>query len=220
MKQCNAYHIISYQSFFRDVLVALKRAVCVCPTGCSAFGALGAFSADSTGQLDIFRHDGNPLGMDGAQVGVFKQPDQIGLAGFLESHHGGTLKAELGLEVLGNLSNKSLEWKFADEKLGAFLVAADFSQGDSSRPVPMWLFHSSGGWGTLPGRLGCQLLSGSLPSGRFASRLLGACHGCLLDGKSANRMWKRDEWLVSKYDRYLYELQRIPNPTTPSADLL
>ena len=137
---------------------------------------LGAFSADSTGQLDIFRHDGNPLGMDGAQVGVFKQPDQIGLAGFLESHHGGTLKAELGLEVLGNLSNKSLEWKFADEKLGAFLVAADFSQGDSSRPVPMWLFHSSGGWGTLASGLGSQLLAGSLSSGRFTCGLLGTSH--------------------------------------------
>ena len=30
------------------------------------------FSSDSSGQLDVFRHDGYSLGVDGAEVGVFK----------------------------------------------------------------------------------------------------------------------------------------------------
>ena len=34
--------------------------------------ALGALSADSAGELDVFRHDGDALGVDGAQVGVLK----------------------------------------------------------------------------------------------------------------------------------------------------
>ena len=33
---------------------------------------LGAFATDSSGQLDVFRHDGDSLGVDGAQVRVFE----------------------------------------------------------------------------------------------------------------------------------------------------
>ena len=55
--------------------------------------ALGAFSADSTGELDVLGHDGDPLGVDGTQIGVLEQTDQIGLAGFLKGHHGRALEA-------------------------------------------------------------------------------------------------------------------------------
>ena len=33
--------------------------------------------------------DGDALGVDGAQVGVFEQRDEVGLDGFLESTNGG-----------------------------------------------------------------------------------------------------------------------------------
>lgn len=59
---------------------------------CSAW-VLCAFSADSTSELDILGHDGNPLGVDGTQVGVLEQTDQVGLAGFLKGHHSRALKA-------------------------------------------------------------------------------------------------------------------------------
>ena len=36
------------------------------------FGKLSSLAADPSGQLDIFRHDGNSLGVDGTKVGVFK----------------------------------------------------------------------------------------------------------------------------------------------------
>ena len=35
-------------------------------------GFLGTFTTDTSGQLDILGHDGDTLGMDGAQVGIFK----------------------------------------------------------------------------------------------------------------------------------------------------
>ena len=48
---------------------------------------LSSLAADATGQLDVLGHDGHPLGVDGADVGVLEQPHEIGLAGLLESHH-------------------------------------------------------------------------------------------------------------------------------------
>ena len=45
---------------------------------------LGALSADTAGQLDVLGHDGDTLGVDGAQVGVLEQTDQVGLASLLK----------------------------------------------------------------------------------------------------------------------------------------
>ena len=50
--------------------------------------SLGAFATDSASQLDVLGHDGDSLGVDGAEVGVFEESDEVGLAGFLESHDG------------------------------------------------------------------------------------------------------------------------------------
>ena len=34
---------------------------------------LSTFSTDAASELDVLGHDGNPLGMDGADVGVLEQ---------------------------------------------------------------------------------------------------------------------------------------------------
>ena len=47
--------------------------------------------------------------MDGAEVGVLEEPHEVGLAGLLESHHGRALEAEVGLEILSDLSDETLE---------------------------------------------------------------------------------------------------------------
>ena len=46
--------------------------------------SLGALSPDPPGQLDVLGHDGDPLGVDGAQVGVLEEADQIGLGRLLK----------------------------------------------------------------------------------------------------------------------------------------
>jgi histone H3 len=43
--------------------------------------------------------------VDGAKVGVLEERDEVGLDGLLESADGRRLEAEIGLEVLGNLTN-------------------------------------------------------------------------------------------------------------------
>ena len=56
---------------------------------------LGSLSPDSPGELDVLWHDGHTLGVDGAQVGVFEQADQVSLAGLLQRANGSALEPEI-----------------------------------------------------------------------------------------------------------------------------
>lgn len=47
--------------------------------------------------------------LNGTQVGILKEGDEVCLNGLLESTDGGRLEAEIGLEVLGNLTDETLE---------------------------------------------------------------------------------------------------------------
>ncbi|KAA8578695.1 hypothetical protein FQN60_010562 [Etheostoma spectabile] len=143
---------------------------------CGVADSLSPLSADAPGQLDVFGHDGDPLGVDGAQVGVLEQADQVGLAGLLQSHDGGALEAQVGLEVLSDLSHQALEGQLADQQLRGLLVATDLSQSHGTGPVTVRLLHAAGGRGALPGSLGGQLLPGGFASGGLTSGLLGSCH--------------------------------------------
>ena len=78
---------------------------------------LSTLSTDTAGKLDVLWHDSDTLGVDGTQVGVLKETNKVSLTGFLESHDSRALEAEVSLEVLGDLTNKTLEWELADEKL-------------------------------------------------------------------------------------------------------
>ena len=138
---------------------------------------LSSLSTDTAGQLDILGHDGDTLGVDGAQVGVFEKTDQVGLAGFLQGHDGGALETKIGLEVLGDFTDQALEGQLADEQLGRLLVATDLTKSHGTGTVTMGLLDSSGGGGTLTSGLGSQLFAGGFTSGGFAGGLLGTSHG-------------------------------------------
>ena len=68
--------------------------------------------------------------MDGAEVGVFEETNEVGLGGFLESEDGRGLESEVVLELGGDFSNESLERKFSDEEFSALLESSDFSESD------------------------------------------------------------------------------------------
>ena len=137
---------------------------------------LAALATDAARELDVLRHDGHTLGVDGAQVGVLEEANKVGLRGLLEGDHGRRLEAQVGLEVLGDLTNQTLEWQFADEKLSGFLVSPDLTKSDSSWSVPVWLLHSAGGGCRLASSLGGQLLPWGLATSGFAGCLLSTCH--------------------------------------------
>ena len=154
-------------------MVVLKK------TGCFVRGLydLSTLSTDAAGQLDVLGHDGDTLGVDGAQVGVLEQTNQVGLAGLLEGHDGGALEPQVSLEVLGDLTDQTLEGQLADEQLGGLLVPPDLTEGDCAGPVPVGLLDTPGGGGGLAGSLGGQLLPGGLASGGLTGGLLGTGHG-------------------------------------------
>ena len=93
-------------------------------------GCLGPLAADAPRQLDVLGHDGDALGVDGAQVGVLEQAHQVRLRGLLQREHGRRLEAQVGLEVLRDLAHQALERQLADEQLRRLLVLADLAQRD------------------------------------------------------------------------------------------
>ena len=158
------------------ILVALKKADWVVLKGHGDCN-LSTLTTDTAGKLDVLGHDGDTLGVDGAEVGVLKQTDEVSLAGLLEGHDGGALEAEVSLEVLGDLTDETLEGELADEELGGLLVSSDLTESNGSWPVSVGLLDSSGGGSRFAGSLGGQLFPGGLASGGFASGLLGTSHG-------------------------------------------
>ena len=67
--------------------------------------------------MKISGHDGDSLGVDGAQVGVLEEGDEVGLGSLLEGKHGRALESEFLLELVGNLSDQSLEGELSDEEI-------------------------------------------------------------------------------------------------------
>ena len=141
-----------------------------------SLGRLCALATDAAGKLDVLGHDGDTLGMDGAQVGVLKETNQVSLRGLLESHDSRGLETQVSLEVLGNLTDKTLEGQLADEKLGGLLVTTDLTESDCAWAITMGLLDSSCGRGRFASCLGGKLLPWGLASSGLSSGLLGTGH--------------------------------------------
>ena len=105
---------------------------------------LCSLSADSAGQLNVLGHDGDALGVDGAQFGVLKETNEVGFASFLKSHHSGALETQICLEILSDFSHKTLEGQLADQQLSRLLVTTDLTKRECTRPVTMRFLDSAG----------------------------------------------------------------------------
>jgi hypothetical protein len=68
--------------------------------------------------LNVLGLNGDALGVDGSQVGVFKESNEVGLGGFLKGEDGRSLETKIGLEVLRNLTDETLKGQLADEQVG------------------------------------------------------------------------------------------------------
>ncbi len=156
-------------------------------------------SADALGQLEVLRHDGHPLGMDGAEVSVLEERHQVGLSSFLEGQDSLTLEPDLLFELSSNLTHQSLEGELPDQQVGlnkgpkrkgtqlrrveieiesyALLEFSDLSESNCSRFESVGLLHARDDRGGLPSDfLGGKLLAGHLLSGGLACGLLGSGH--------------------------------------------
>jgi hypothetical protein len=136
----------------------------------------GSLTSDSSGELHVLGHDGDSLGVDGAEVGVLEEANHVCLGGLLEGEDSGGLESEVVLELRGNLSDESLEGELSDEELSRLLESSDFSEGDGTGSESVGLLDSTGSGGGLLGLLVSDVLSGDLSSGVLSSGLLGSGH--------------------------------------------
>jgi len=101
--------------------------------------------------------------VDGSQVSVFKEGNEVSFAGLLESENGRGLEAKVSLEVLSNFTDEPLEGELPDQELSRFLITSNFTKGDSSRPEPVRLLDTTcGGGSRLPSGLSGELFTRGL----------------------------------------------------------
>ena len=122
-------------------------------------------------------HDGDMLGVNGAEVSVLKDANQVGLSSLPEGKDGTSLETQVILKVLGDLTDKTLEWGFANEKVGGFLVMVDLTKSHGFWAVMVGLLDTTSGRDRLASSLCGKLLTRSLASSRLTSSLLGVGHG-------------------------------------------
>lgn len=65
------------------------------------------------------------------------------LNGLLKSTDGGRLESKIGLEVLSDLTNQTLEGELSDEELSGLLVTTDLTESDGSWLVSVGLLDTS-----------------------------------------------------------------------------
>ena len=65
--------------------------------------SLVALAAKAPREGKVFWLDGDTLGVDGGEVGVLEEGDEVCLSGLLEGHDGGGLEAEIGLHDGDNI---------------------------------------------------------------------------------------------------------------------
>jgi len=125
---------------------------------------LSSLTTDAASELDSLSHDSNTLSVDGSQVGVFEETNEVSFSSLLEGHDGARLESEIGLEVLSDLTNQTLEWELSDQQLSALLITSDLTKSNSTRSVSVGLLDSTVRWMRLTGSLGSELLSWGLSS--------------------------------------------------------
>ena len=68
--------------------------------------------------MEVLGHDGDSLGVDGAEVGVLEERDQICFGSLLKGEDCLALESHFLLEFGGDFADQSLEGQLADEEIG------------------------------------------------------------------------------------------------------
>jgi len=133
---------------------------------------LYSFPADPAGQLNVLWQDRHALGVDGAEVRVLKESDEVRLGRLLQRPDGSTRKPNFRIKVLRDLAHKALEGQFAEKKAGGFLVLSNLLKRGRAGPVAT-PFGRKGGRESRVSRLfaahslsGCVFRAGHGVSGR------------------------------------------------------
>jgi histone H3 len=121
--------------------------------------------------------------MDSTQVGIFEKTNKVGFRGFLKGGNGSGLETKIGLEVLSDFSDQTLEGQLSDQQFGRLLVTSNFTKCHSTGSESVGLLDTSSSLdaGLSSGLLGCGVgLARSFTSSGFAGSLLCTSHVCFL----------------------------------------
>ena len=72
---------------------------------------------------------------------------------YLKGTNGLGLEAEIGFEILGNFTNKSLEGQLSDQEFGRLLVTTNLTKGNGTWSVSVRLLDTASRWGGFTGGL-------------------------------------------------------------------
>ena len=90
---------------------------------------LPAETSDPSRQLHVLGHDGDALAMDGTEVAVLEQADEMCLRGLLQGQNGSALPTvRLPGHVGLDLADESSEREAADQQIGRVLIGSDLLQ--------------------------------------------------------------------------------------------
>ena len=152
-----------------------------------------ALAADAPGELHVLGEDGDALAVDGEEVGVLEETDEVRLARLLQGQDSARLEPELGAKLLRELADEAAERTLAEEEIGRLLVLADLPEREGARAVAKLLgdllevghdLRAGDGREVLGRRLARQSLAGSraLVDVLLDGGVLGASHaglGCV-----------------------------------------
>mmetsp|Transcript_12929 Transcript_12929/g.19584 ORF Transcript_12929/g.19584 Transcript_12929/m.19584 type:complete len:234 (+) Transcript_12929:417-1118(+) len=91
-----------------------------------------SFTPQSSCQIHVADHDGHPLGVDGAEVGIFEQPHHVGFAGLLQGQDSLGLESVLLILLCGpgDLANQTLKGELLHQQVGALLVLSNLAKSN------------------------------------------------------------------------------------------
>ena len=126
-----------------------------------------ALATNAAGELNVLGHDGDAASVDGAQVRVLKQRNEVGLRRLLKCENGRRLEPQIVLEVLCYFSHlgltprqthtlrgaimselnfyQPLEWQFSKEQICRFLPFADLTKRHGARSIAVRFLDSTSG---------------------------------------------------------------------------
>ena len=114
--------------------------------------------------------------MDGAEVGVFEETDQVSFSSLLKGEDSGALETEVVLELGSDFTDESLEGELADEELGGLLETSDLTESDGTWSEAVGLLDTTSSDDLLGSLLVGDVFAGSFATSVLASSVLCACH--------------------------------------------
>merc|ERR1719203_2775447 len=91
------------------------------------------FTTNPFSQLHVFGHEGDPVSVYAAEIGVLKESHYVALHGVLQSYQCHGLISDALADFLGDLPDKALEGSFLYEKFRGPLIAPDLLQSQLPR---------------------------------------------------------------------------------------